>query len=324
LLQGAAAAVPMGVSFACMAARNGCASTRRIVFQPAQLIYLRDLYRMSACWFLPLRMPAGWWRGGLLTVSLVGLVLLAYGLWCALRARIAEDLVPVPGAGGRVQEEQPATPWLYLLTAGAYLGFLVVSMIGADPPATPLETRLLALVMPMVAVLAAWAMHRATKMTPRPAAIAAGLTLVLASLAVGDVVCVQRLLYRKDQRFLMFASEPWTSSPTAKAVRGLPENATIFSNSCDALYYLTGRNAIWVPKIYDPPGQPSPRFADEVRAMRSDLERSGGYIVMFNDTWYTRFGGAQGGDLATVLPLEVVADTADGAIYRVAARILPP
>jgi hypothetical protein len=318
LTQGACAAVPMGISFICMAVRNGQSATRGVVFQADQLKYLRDLLWMPACWILPLRVPL-WWRGALCLISAAGFCLLLHGLWQVVKTRMA-DGKPRPTSDGLEDSLWPTAPWLYVVGGAAYLGMLVFSMICVNPPATPLENRLLAPVMPALVVAGAWLFCAAVRKAASPHPALAGLALVLAALAVGDVVCVERIITGKDQRFLMYGGEPWINSPTAKAVRGLPEKALIYSNCCDALCYLTGRKSIWVPKCRNDAGAPSDNFLPAVDDMRRKLETQNGYIVLFNDAWYTRFGGAEARDLVVLLPLEAVALTSDGAIYHLAPR----
>jgi hypothetical protein len=83
-----------------------------------------------------------------------------------------------------------------------------------------------------------------------------------------------------------FGPNDWRHSPTIAAVRDLPKNITIYSNSADAIYLFADRDAIWLP--YQLPGEftrGSIHWHDIgkcTRRFQEDLAR--GAIVAFFDS----------------------------------------
>jgi hypothetical protein len=107
--------------------------------------------------------------------------------------------------------------------------------------------------------------------------------------------------------------QSWRTSPTITALRGLPETATLYSNAPDAVYLLTGRNALWLTMLAECRGGSGP---NENPRGDSSHKADGEFIVFFD-----RVGGRSSmptkEDLA-IWPLHTVSTTKDGAVYSIA------
>lgn len=100
----------------------------------------------------------------------------------------------------------------------------------------------------------------------------------------------------------------WRTSPTIRELDRLPPNATIYSNAPDAIYLLTGRNAIWASLLDRPEGNPdaghSPPFPNKA---------SPAYLVFF-DRLSWRPSSPKRDEIAA-WPLSALARAQDGEIF---------
>jgi hypothetical protein len=79
-----------------------------------------------------------------------------------------------------------------------------------------------------------------------------------------------------------FASNSWRTSETIAYVRGLPQ-APIYSNEIQAIYFLTGRMATFIPTPLNPAtGDPRTDYPEALARMRERLRTEGGALVLID------------------------------------------
>ena len=120
---------------------------------------------------------------------------------------------------------------------------------------------------------------------------------------------------------LGYASAAWVSSPVMADVRRLPDSAVIYTNAPDAVYLLADRATATIPETTDfSTLKANPHFTAQLDAMRRTLADRGGYVVYVRGLGRSAFVPSES-LLVHDLRLSVVANTADGAVYRL--RPLP-
>lgn len=111
-----------------------------------------------------------------------------------------------------------------------------------------------------------------------------------------------------------YASRTWQKSETIEQIRMLPQGTPIYSNGYDAIYYLTGRPAIYVPeKVVPGTGRVNQNYEAEMDRMESDLREHHGVLVYFN-TLPERWFLPSESELKTRLSLTEIAKGSDGSI----------
>ena len=117
-----------------------------------------------------------------------------------------------------------------------------------------------------------------------------------------------------------YASLAWRTSPTIAAVRKLPPEAVIYSNGADAIAYLLGRPAHFIPERVqlrtgvDNPDKP---YEAQLADLHARLSAGPAYLVLIDRVdWRFYLAGEE--ELKSRLPLVLVADEADGRIYEIA------
>jgi hypothetical protein len=114
-----------------------------------------------------------------------------------------------------------------------------------------------------------------------------------------------------------YASRTWKESATIAHIRNIPAGVPVYSNGYEAIYYLTGRPAIYVPeKVIHGSGRPNQNYAAEVESMRKALGERKGFLVYFN-TMPERWFLPSESDLTSQIPLTKILASPDGSIYAV-------
>ncbi len=91
----------------------------------------------------------------------------------------------------------------------------------------------------------------------------------------------------------------------------------VYSNAFDAIELLTGEPATPIPaKVDYLTGRPNPAYPDQIAAMRSALETSGGYLAWFDAATFRRSFLPSPAEIEATLPLAVVARDDVGTLYR--------
>jgi hypothetical protein len=111
-----------------------------------------------------------------------------------------------------------------------------------------------------------------------------------------------------------YASRAWKESETVARVKNLPAGVTIYSNGYDAIYYLTGRPAIYLSeKTNHNTGRPNENYETEVEEMRRDLEQ-GKTVLVYLKTLPERWFLPSEAELVQRLRPRRVEPTVDGSI----------
>lgn len=255
------AAVALGVPLAALAGWLAWAAPadptgRAVAWHPPAVAEWRGAVEAVSRWWSPV--PAAEGLRLAVTVALVAAAVVALGRAAAARRRAGDPLVLV------------ATLFL-----AAYGAALLVSKSLVDA-LTPIDTRLLSPVLPVLAV----ALAAAAPAAGRAAAVAAALAVaVVAGQAVRTVAW--SVDHRDEPRG--YASELWRRSPTLAALRELPPGVAVYTNDRAAVYLGTGRTARTVPRRTDPwTRRPDPDLAEDVDRLAADVAAGRAVVVWFH------------------------------------------
>ncbi len=167
-----------------------------------------------------------------------------------------------------------------LVFIGTYVAFLLVSISFLDAT-TPLDDRILFPVFGVVVVamvVIAWRVaHRARRRAIWLAFLAcAAVSIVVrapsALSGIGDV--------RRDG--VGYMSDGWKQSDMLAQVRRLPADLVVYSNAQDAIEFLTGRAAEWLPddELWES-AQPNPEYAKQRDGMCGQVMNGKAVVAYF-------------------------------------------
>jgi hypothetical protein len=200
---------------------------------------------------------------------------------------------------------------VYLAYGAAYVFTVLVTVIFVDRM-TPLDSRILSPLYPLVVVLGIGLMAEAWMLggaVPRWVIAAACVLLFTFQSARFRGLL---LVLPADSRG--FASNSWQNSETIQYVRRLPP-VPIYSNEIQALYFLAGRNATFIPTPLNPAtGELRPDYEASLASMRERLHSEGGALVLISPS---ELSPDEMSELVDGLVLE--ATFPDGVVYRSAA-----
>jgi len=281
----------------------GGATERRFVFHPVKLQQLVAGFSVIAQWLL-----VGKVRAGVRVVAFLLEAVLVIGLSSYLwqRGRDSEF----------VNRESRASklPLVLGIFIAVYVAFLIftATFIDADTvfdnrSLVPVHVAGMILVLCMV-----WKLYRRSHTSRSVHTVFVVLTLLLTASQSFRTVGWLRRTSSDGQGY---ASRAWTESETIAAVKGLPPDIPIYSNGRDAIYYLTGRRAIFIPeKIIHSTGRPNQNYDGEVEKMAGDIREHNGVVVYFHALPERTYLPPED-ELRRRLPFEV-ATRADGSIFR--------
>jgi 4-amino-4-deoxy-L-arabinose transferase-like glycosyltransferase len=294
---GAVAVTPV-VGFLAWAGRApGAAGDRRLAWHAFDLDYVGQAARPLARWILPWpKPPAG--------LALAVLVVVA----AAVVVRRSPPVAAQP---------RSALPWLLVAFAAAYLATVVANRLLTDATGR-LDGRFLAPLHLVAILLVVPVLYR--RAGGRPVAALAGV-LVVAQVA-GAVSWTAGGLTDVGTARRGYTAAAWRTSPVmARVAESDEERVPLYSNAVDAVAFLTGGPAAPVPARKDYlTGRPNPAYAEQLRAMGSELAASGGYLAWFDAATYRRSFLPSRAELERDLPLEVVLRDSVGTLYRVSNR----
>ncbi|MDT8306350.1 MAG: glycosyltransferase family 39 protein [Anaerolineae bacterium] len=201
--------------------------------------------------------------------------------------------------------------WLALMFVPIYLGFLALTISFLDAN-TPLDDRIFVplyfVVLLVVIAAVGIAIQQATQRLARWLLIA---TLGVMMLLQFDSAASWVQMHR--QIGLGYSSPAWQQSQTVSAVRGLPDDAIIFSNAPEAIDLLAQREALSLPrKNAAMLGEANAGYDDEIAALKAAVD-SGAVIVHFDAVADRPVTSP--GELAEEMLLSVVQRTEDGVIF---------
>jgi hypothetical protein len=259
--------------------------------------------------------PISWGRMRLAVATLAGWLLLGRLPFAAQAAALAALGLAMAALARRAPREPASEVARVFACFGAvYALFLPLSVSLADAH-TPLNARLLAPLYPVALVLALRAAQHALRFSrgraPRAIALAGALLFTLAS---GRAALAFALSARADGVAPGYATRAWAESPLVARLRQLDAGTPVYSNAPDAVVFLTGREARWLPRRREPVSrQPRGDLAAQLAALRRDVEERGAVVAWFDELAWRSY-------LLTRpelerLPLRSLGRFSDGALY---------
>ncbi len=262
------ASIPLGAVLRRNATVSISATNRDPAFHPLGAPELLEAARTAYHWLVPMHGP--WWIE-LIAVIAIG----ATAAWLALatwRSRRAGVIAPHIAAAGH-----PMT--VLGIFVASYLGFLALTITFADAQ-TALNARLLAPVVPvLLLLLVALLIRAASRPRLRTPVLATSAALTLSAVAS---TATWLLHARRDG--LAYNAVAWKASPVVQAIASLPTDAVVYSNHPGAILYLTGREALGIPREFNPNSRkPYPDFVDRMRAACAAAAGGEVFYAHFNE-----------------------------------------
>jgi hypothetical protein len=278
-----AGALPFILAWTLYNSLRGLSATNRVLsYHPIPLEKIDAGFRAVWEWLIP-----GWFGGftsdwpvlSILRASrdwpatpylVVGTIVIALLIWLTVTARRLWKNPHNPGLALFF------TSTLYLFV---YLAAIVFSLFFFDA-STPFHDRILAPI--YISLLTAFAIFGTNlwRKSKAPLQILLViLTLCAASVSVANEV---RAVNRLQTDPLGFASARWRNSKLIAAIKALPPDTLLYSNSPTAIYILTDRPAYIMPTPIDPvDNQPRASFNDDLTQLRADLLAGKTALVIF-------------------------------------------
>jgi 4-amino-4-deoxy-L-arabinose transferase-like glycosyltransferase len=287
----------------------GGATDREFVFHPVGFHQLGSALSTISTWLLLGKVRTGV-RATVFLLEIACLIILCILLRRKKSAREANET--------KMKETLPrlaALPLLLAIFIIFYAGFFIItaSFIDFD---TVFDERALAPVHALGLVLLICLAHRLLR------ASATGHLLYLLSVIVclafaGSYVARGASWVRQRRGDGQgYTSRAWAGSATIERIKSLPAGTPIFTNGYDAVYFLTGRPAMFLPeKIAHGTGRPNALYASELAHLREQLLDHKGVLVYF-DGFPERAYLPSEDELSRDLHLQLVSRETDGAIYQ--------
>lgn len=120
--------------------------------------------------------------------------------------------------------------------------------------------------------------------------------------------------YRKG---IGYAALAWTNSPVMRAVSRLPATAEIYSNGPDAVGYVAGRPAKFIPLRWMPrtgKDNPANPYGKQIETLRARLAAGDCYVVLLDRVDWRAYTDSEE-NLKNALGLKLVVSLPDGRIY---------
>jgi len=209
--------------------------------------------------------------------------------------------------------------WILGLSLAAYPLFLLVVMIFFGKNKLVWDGRILSpLMIPslLLGVLGGFSLWESAGRRRGVAILA--LTACVALLAIRLPRAVDRsieLAHTSGGGGEGFHDAKWRTSPTIAALKDLPAETPLYSNAADAVYFLAGRPAHWLPSRWNLAHPDAARDDDYTKPddLRAALAQ-GGLIVLFDRLAWRRAMPTPD-DLSVHFALERINQFADGALY---------
>ena len=215
-------------------------------------------------------------------------------------------------ANGIVRTRSALVPQIMMIFAACYGAFVLISVfIEANLPFQPryLAPLYITGAIALAIMINGWASPARLSRLGLAFAVLAGV------LAAENLVRSAKMSVDHMRDGNYYASPRWFNSPTIAFVRALGPDVTIFTNAPDAIGYLAGRPAYWIPKKFDRrTGGSQMPFAGKVAELKQTLATSKALVVYFNEIDF-RFYLPSESELVTLLDLRPIKTASDGTIY---------
>ncbi len=253
-----------------------------------------------------------------------GLVVLAVAAACVLLAAFDARRLPFRQDVGLTTLRHRGR-WILAGAIGGYLAFYAASGLFFDPAIDFADVR--HFITPYV--LGYWllvlSLYDVWEREGRRPAIAAtaltGCVALCALMAPRAIDYSDRLAMGSGSGGQGYHDRKWRTSPTLAALESVPVGTPIYSNAPDAVYLLTGRPTIWLPRreAWQEDGgganDASRRgaFRKAVDDVRAALAAGGRIVYLDRVAW--RGASPRADDLERALPVRADVNTVDGRIY---------
>ncbi|MCL4262303.1 MAG: glycosyltransferase family 39 protein [Anaerolineae bacterium] len=300
LLLGLIACLPLVLWVARNLGQSGSATGRTFVFHPAGREHLWQAVYTASDWLLLPAPTPGWLR--LLVLAVV------------LSTAVALLLFPF------VRRQQPSSmpPFyrLLLIFVPTYLLFLLFSISFLDA-ATPLDGRILSPLYIAGVFLGMYVLAQLWAQTGRWRVVHLAITGLLILFVAVATLRSGRWVQMANAHGLGFSSVAWQEAAIIAEIKALPTETLIYTNSPDAVYLLTNREARPLPrKVEATTRVRNEQYAAELAALGQMLAQEQAVVVYFSRLGQrTLIPTPQ--ELVESFALQPVAETAEGAIYAV-------
>jgi hypothetical protein len=167
------------------------------------------------------------------------------------------------------------------LSSVTYVLFLMVSISLVDAN-TPLDQRLLSPLFVFLLVPVGYGIHCWNSLIGRRHAFRALLVSLVAIGCLGQAAMSYPLLERSYREGQGFSNGRWAESELIRALRESRDREALYSNSADAVSFLTGREAKQIPvPFFSTTQQVNSDYEHELSKMREALT-NGGVLVILN------------------------------------------
>jgi Dolichyl-phosphate-mannose-protein mannosyltransferase len=232
-------------------------------------------------------------------------VLVVAGIVLPLKDAVKRD------QGRKMNSETQLFAAIFIMT---YVLFLVAHNSLVNPVAV-FESRTVAPACVFGIILIISVVYGLSRFGNRPA-LWWGFLALLFPLASGNAVRATSFVIQRHDNAIGYTSREWARSETIAYLRTLSDGRTIYSNGIDAIYFLTGRDALRIPAKFDPiTGKHNADFERNISALRIELLQNRSVVVHFANIprrWYL-----PSKDELDNYKLPVLIQLDDGVIYGI-------
>lgn len=303
------ACLPVGLWMIRNKSAAGGAVDREFVFHPVSFHQLGSALSTISTWLLLGKVRTGV-RATVFLLEIACLIILCILLWRKNSARRANE-TKMKGTLARLS----TLPTLIVIFIVFYAGFFIItaSFIDFD---TVFDERALAPVHVLGIVLLICLAHRLLRSSEAGHLLYLLSVILCLAFAGSYVARGANWVRQKRGDGQGYTSRAWRESATIERIRNLPAGTPIFTNGYDAVYFLTGRPAMFLPeKTVHGTGRANALYASELAHVREQLLDHNGVLVYF-DGFPERAYLPPEDELRRELNLQPVSRETDGTIYQ--------
>ncbi len=207
----------------------------------------------------------------------------------------------------------PGIIWLILLWMPIYGLFLLASVTFLDAN-TPFDDRILAPLYPALIILSVYAIATVISSSQRQQIwrwVAIGFALLfLIQAGLGTLPILNRTYHFGSG----FSTPVWQESPLLAQIRSLPAETHIYSNAPEAVYFIAGKPAARLPRLFEVSAQQANQNFDRELAEIGEEMQAGQAVIVFFDQQGRQTNPSEL-DLNKRLPLLTSYQANDGRIF---------